>query len=67
MPTSKVYVFGSALDITSRCGGGSIADFSGPDYTPYGCGPGEVIDLSQASGWGSTTGAGEEPTNVFVP
>ena len=48
-------------------GGASIADFNGPDFGPA-CGPPQVIDTSQATVWGSTTGndAGD-PTNVFVP
>jgi len=59
--------FAVVRDWAASSGGASIADFTGPDFTPYGCGPGEVIDLSQASGWGSSTGADETPTNVFVP
>jgi len=49
-------------------GGGSVVGFNGPDYTPYGCGPGAAIDNAQGTGWGSTTGddAGT-PTNVMVP
>ena len=42
-------------DWASLGGGGSIADFTGPDYTDFGCGPTAAIDQSQASGWGSTT------------
>jgi hypothetical protein len=45
-----------------------VADFDGPDYSPFGCGPGGAIDLSLSSGWGSTTGNNNgDPTNVFVP
>lgn len=55
-------------DWAASSGGGAVADFDGPDFTPFGCGPGGAIDLSLGTGWGSTTGndAGE-PTNVFVP
>jgi hypothetical protein len=48
-------------DWASASGGASIASFTPPDYTPYGCGPGGAIDLSQGSGWGSTTFADGEP------
>lgn len=48
--------------------GGQITDFNGPDYSSYGCGPGGAIDLSQGSGWGSTTGDDNgTPTSTVVP
>jgi hypothetical protein len=55
-------------DWVSSSGGGTVTDFNGPDYTDFGCGPGEAIDLSQSAGWGSTTGddAGNL-TNVMIP
>jgi extracellular elastinolytic metalloproteinase len=54
-------------DWAAQSGGASIADFTGPDFSPQ-CGPEGAIDLSQGTGWGSTTGdnAGT-PTNVFQP
>ncbi|HET7128993.1 MAG TPA: M36 family metallopeptidase [Gaiellaceae bacterium] len=36
-------------------GGGSITDFSGPDFSAFGCGPSGAIDQSQGNGWGSVT------------
>jgi hypothetical protein len=59
-------------DWAAASGGAQVVDFDGPDYTPYGCGPGEAIDLSLSTGWGSVTGHedGEGnaiPTNVFEP
>ncbi len=39
----------------SLAGGGTIADFTGPDFTPFGCGPYSAIDDSEGNGWGSTT------------
>lgn len=45
-------------------GGAEVVDFDGVDYTPYGCGPGGLIDLSQGTGWGSTTGATEDPVTA---
>ena len=42
--------------------------FNGPDYTDFGCGPEQALDLSLGTGWGSTTGNTKgTPTNVFVP
>jgi extracellular elastinolytic metalloproteinase len=45
-------------DWASLSGGGSIASFNGPDYTPFGCGPTGAIDQSQGNGWGSDTDNG---------
>jgi hypothetical protein len=55
-------------DWVSSSGGGTITDFNGPDYTDFGCGPREAIDLSQSAGWGSTTGDDDgNLTNVMIP
>ncbi|GAB2590329.1 hypothetical protein Aab01nite_40510 [Paractinoplanes abujensis] len=40
-------------DWAASSGGASIVSFTGVDYTPYGCGPNELIDQSQLAGWGS--------------
>ena len=40
-------------DWAALSGGGSVVDFNGPDYTPFGCGPTGAIDQSQGTGWGS--------------
>jgi extracellular elastinolytic metalloproteinase len=55
-------------DWAAENGGGAVVDFNGPDYTSFGCGPTGSIDLSQGTGWGSTTGddAGD-PTNEMIP
>jgi hypothetical protein len=60
-------------DWAAASGGGSIVDFDGPDYTLYGCGPINLIDQSQGTGWGSdavlTGGAGTttvEPRYVII-
>jgi hypothetical protein len=45
-------------DWAALSGGGSIAAFNGPDYTPFGCGPTGAIDQSQGNGWGSDTDNG---------
>ncbi len=59
--------FAVRRDWAATSGGGSIADFNGPDYGPYGCGPEQAIDGSQATGWGSTTGDDNgTPTDTFV-
>jgi hypothetical protein len=44
-------------DWAALSGGGTIADFNGPDFTIFGCGPSAAIDQSQGTGWGSTTDA----------
>ncbi|MCO8276137.1 M36 family metallopeptidase [Actinoplanes sp. TRM 88003] len=40
-------------DWAASSGGAGIVSFTGPDYTPFGCGPAQLIDQSQISGWGS--------------
>jgi hypothetical protein len=40
-------------DWAASGGGASIVDFTPPDYTAFGCGPGGLIDQSQGTGWGS--------------
>ena len=37
--------------------------FTPPDYTPFGCGPGGLIDQSQGNGWGSDAPTNPEPVN----
>ncbi|GIF21184.1 hypothetical protein Ate02nite_39140 [Paractinoplanes tereljensis] len=44
-------------DWAASSGGGTVVDFTGPDYSPYGCGPAKLIDNSQISGWGSDVAA----------
>jgi extracellular elastinolytic metalloproteinase len=54
-------------DWAAETGGASVAEFNGPDFSEFGCGPAQAIDLSQLSGWVSTTGDDEgTPTNEFV-
>jgi extracellular elastinolytic metalloproteinase len=53
-------------DWASLGGGGSIADFTGADFSAFGCGPAGAIDQSQGNGWGSTTnsaGTGDGTSN----
>jgi extracellular elastinolytic metalloproteinase len=60
--------FSIIRDWAAATGGGAVADFDGPDFTPFGCGPSGAIDLSLSTGWGSTTGNDNgDPTNVFIP
>ena len=60
--------FALRRDWSASSGGADITDFNGPDFSSFSCGPRGAIDMSQGTGWGSTTGddAGT-PTNVFVP
>jgi len=40
-------------DWAAAGGGGTIVNFTPPDYTAFGCGPAALIDQSQGQGWGS--------------
>ncbi|HEX5199533.1 MAG TPA: M36 family metallopeptidase [Actinoplanes sp.] len=53
---TKVENWSVRKDWAASSGGGAVVSFTGPDYTPYGCGPGAMIDQSQISGWGSDVG-----------
>ncbi|HZC26948.1 MAG TPA: M36 family metallopeptidase [Actinopolymorphaceae bacterium] len=58
-------------DWAASSGGGEITDFTGPDFSDFGCGPSAMIDQSQGSGWGSdvvggTNGQNIEPRLVVV-
>jgi hypothetical protein len=65
-PTSPTD-FEIVRDWAAASGGGAVADFDGPDFSPQ-CGPIGAIDLSLSTGWGSTTGNDDgDPTNVFIP
>ncbi|TDD60278.1 peptidase M36 [Kribbella antibiotica] len=49
-------------------GGGTIAAFTGPDFSDNNCGPSGAIDNAQGTGWGSTTGDDDgTPTGVMIP
>jgi hypothetical protein len=50
-------------DWAASGGGAGVVTFTPPDYTPFGCGPGQLIDQSQASGWGSDAPTNPEPVN----
>ncbi len=55
-------------DWAAASGGGKVADFNGPDFTSFNCGPGGAIDLAQGTGWGSTTGDNQgTPTGTPIP
>jgi hypothetical protein len=51
-------------DWAAIAGGAEVVSFTGPDYTPFGCGPARLFDQSQASGWGSDVAP--EGQNVVV-
>ncbi|GGK70455.1 M36 family metallopeptidase [Mangrovihabitans endophyticus] len=54
-------------DWAALSGGGEVVSATGPDYTPYGCGPPQLIDQSQASGWGSDVAQGGQNAVVRLP
>ena len=45
-------------DWAASSGGASVVSFTGPDYSPFACGPAKLIDQSQISGWGSDVAPG---------
>jgi extracellular elastinolytic metalloproteinase len=47
--------YGLRRDWAASSGGASVAAFTGPDFTGFGCGPGAAIDQSLGSGWASTS------------
>jgi extracellular elastinolytic metalloproteinase len=51
-------------DWAALAGGGAVADFTGPDFTDFGCGPTSAIDQSFGLGWGSTV---DPVDNVATP
>ncbi|WP_433379162.1 M36 family metallopeptidase [Actinoplanes sp. CA-142083] len=57
-------------DWAASQGGATVADFNGDDYSGFGCGPGQTIDMSQGSGWSSdaviTGGTAIEPRFVTI-
>ncbi len=66
--TGSLSDFAVERDWVAVSGGAAVVGFNGPDYTDFGCGPEQALDLSLTTGWGSTTGNTKgTPTNVFVP
>lgn len=63
---NNVQDFTVRRDWAALAGGSSVASFTGPDFSGFGCGPASAIDQSQGSGWGSTTDndAGDATGNV---
>ena len=49
-------------DWAASSGGGAIVSFTPPDYSPFGCGPAQLIDQSQGNGWGSDAPTNPNPT-----
>ena len=57
--------FALRRDWASADSGGSIADFTGPDFGS-GCGPADAIDLSASEGWSTSVDQGA-PTSTPTP
>ncbi|MDY7086659.1 MAG: M36 family metallopeptidase [Actinomycetota bacterium] len=53
-------------DWAASSGGAGIVSFTGDDYTAYGCGPAQLIDQSQISGWGSVLPETEAGQNAVI-
>ncbi|HEY7562060.1 MAG TPA: M36 family metallopeptidase [Gaiellaceae bacterium] len=54
--------FETRRDWAAFDGGGRVSSFTGPDYTAFGCGPGQAIDHFLGVGWSSQTGAARSLT-----
>jgi hypothetical protein len=68
VPRGTTVNFSVRRDWASSSGGATVTSFNGPDLSSFGCGPAAAIDLSQGTGWGSTTGDDiGTPTNVMIP
>lgn len=72
---ANVLVLDKQIDFTlrrdwaAREGGASLDSFSGVDYSDFGCGPAQAIDLSYGTGWGSNRGPGsnDNPVDTSTP
>jgi Zn-dependent metalloprotease len=68
LPGTTKADFSPRRDWAAASGGGTVADYNGPDYSADGCGPSGSIDLGQGTGWGSTTGDDQgDPTGKMIP
>jgi extracellular elastinolytic metalloproteinase len=54
-------------DWAASGGGASVVSATGPDYTAYGCGPIQLLDQSQSTGWGSDVAAAGQNVVVKLP
>jgi hypothetical protein len=54
-------------DWAASGGGATVVSATGPDYTAYGCGPIQLIDQSQSTGWGSDVAAAGQNVVVKLP
>jgi extracellular elastinolytic metalloproteinase len=54
-------------DWAAISGGSEVVSFTGPDYTAYGCGPPQLFDQSQLSGWGSDVSPTGQNVVVRLP
>ena len=52
-------------DWAASAGGASIGAFTPPDFTPFGCGPINLIDQSLGAGWGSDAPTTMNPGETF--
>ncbi|MBO0846529.1 MAG: M36 family metallopeptidase [Nocardioides sp.] len=61
--------FSPRFDWAWSANGGRVSDFTGADYSGFGCGPGSAADDSLAFGWSTNVGQGmdDRPTGTFHP
>ena len=57
-------------DWAASQGGAQVAGFNGDDYSDFGCGPGQAVDMSQGTGWSTdaalTGGTAIEPRFLTI-
>ncbi len=75
-PQSRTVTVGSGVttldwsvrrDWSASTGGARVVSATGPDYTAYGCGPVQLLDQSQGTGWGSDVAASGQHMVVRLP
>ena len=54
-------------DYASLTGGSTLASFTGPNYSGFGCGPGAAFDQSLSTGWGTDVAGGPKSVTVRLP
>ena len=54
-------------DYASLAGGSTLAAYTGPNYSGFGCGPGAAFDQSLFTGWSTDVAGGPKSVTVRLP
>ncbi|CAN5254550.1 hypothetical protein BH18ACT14_BH18ACT14_02200 [soil metagenome] len=54
-------------DYASLAGGSTLASYTGPNYSAFGCGPGAAFDQSLSTGWSTDVAGGPKSVTVRLP